>query len=299
MNNQQKAYISAFITVVFWASAFPAVKFCLEYYSPGALMLFRFLIASAVLGVYCAAAKVKRPDKQDMPRFVLAGAVGIFVYMWLFNAGTSYVTAGLSSFIIGACPLGTLLLSIFVLKERAGLLGWVGIIVSFAGLALVASTGISGATVNIGVVMLLGAVACNSIYNIMQRGLTINRGYTAIAATSYSVFFATALMLVFVPQLLREFPSAPLAVNLVCIYLGVFPAAISYFCWGWALSRAEKTIHVASFLYLSPFIAATLSFLWLGERLEPIVAIGGVVIIAGMVLANIRKPVSNPATSQD
>lgn len=285
--NKYGVYIAAFLTVVFWASAFPAVKFCLRYYSSESIMLLRFLIASAVLGVYCLAAKTKIPEKRDLPRFALTGFIGIFLYMWSFNSGTNLVTSGLSSFIIAACPVATLLLSIVFLKERPGLLCWVGILISFAGLLLIASTQVHGLSINFGVVLLLGAMLCTSVYNILQRDLL--KKYSPIQATAFAVFFATAFMLLFTPRLLRELPSSPLAANAVIIYLGVFPAALSYFLWGWALSRAEKTIQVTGFLYLSPFIAAALSYVWLGERLEPLVLVGGCIIIAGLVVANLRK----------
>lgn len=286
VKNRYSVYIASFITVVFWASAFPAVKFCLRYYSPESIMLLRFLVASAVLGGYCVVFKIKPPCRNDVPRFALAGFIGIFAYMWLFNTGTGMVTSGLASFIIAACPVATLVLSIIFLKERAGLHCWAGILISFAGLILIASTQVHGLSINFGVVLLLGAMICTSLYNILQRGLL--KTYSPIQTTAFAVFFATAFMLAFVPRFVRELPQAPMTANLIIIYLGVFPAALSYFLWGWALSRAEKTVQVTSFLYLSPFIAAALSYVWLGERLEPLVLAGGVIIIAGLVISNIK-----------
>ena len=280
-------YIISLTVVIFWASAFPAVKFCLDYYSPESIMLFRFLIASAVVGIYSALKKVKPPDKQDLPRLALAGVIGIFCYMWFFNTGTSYITAGLSSFIISACPLTTLLLSIVFLKERAGWLCWAGMLISFLGLTLIASTEADGFSINIGVVFLLGAMISTSVYNIILRGLL--KKYHPAVTTSFSIFFATALMLIFIPGLLRDFRAAPLIANVLCVYLGIFPAALAYFLWNYALSIAEKTIQVTSFLYLAPFISSSMSYIWLGEVLKPLVIAGGVIIISGLVIANIKK----------
>ena len=287
-----RVYIMAFIVVIFWGSSFPAIKYCLDYYSPESIMLFRFLTASASLGIYYIISKNPLPEKKDLPRLAIAGAVGIFVYMWLINTGTSHVTAGLSSFIIGACPLATLLMSIVILKERAGLLCWIGMLISFLGLVLIASTEAHGFSLNIGVVMLIGAMLCTSAYNIFLRGKL--RKYPPMVVTSFSMFFATAFMLIFTPGLVREFLTAPLAANMLCIYLGVFPAALAYLLWNLALSSAEKTVHVTSFLYLVPFISAAMAYVWLGEILKPAVVAGGVIIVLGMVLANFRPAQNRP-----
>jgi drug/metabolite transporter (DMT)-like permease len=282
-----RVFILSSVVVVFWGSSFPAIKYCLDYYSPESIMIFRFLAASASLGIYYAASKTQLPEKQDLPRLAVTGAVGIFVYMWLINTGTSHVSAGLSSFIIGASPLATLLMSILILKERSGPLCWAGMIISLVGLVLIASTEVYGVTINIGVVMLIGAMLCTSAYNILLRGKL--RKYPPMVTTSFSIFFATSFMLIFAPEFVYEFPSAPLSANLLCIYLGIFPAALAYLLWNLALSSAEKTVHVTSFLYLVPFIAAAMSYVWLGEILKPAVMLGGAIIILGLVLANARK----------
>lgn len=279
--------IAAFVTVFFWASAFPAVKYSLGYYSPESIMLLRFLVASLVLFLYCLFSKVKVPERKDLPWFALTGFVGMFGYMWLFNTGTAMVTSGLSSFIIATAPVMTLILSIVFLKEKAGKAVWAGILISLVGLVMVAFTQVTGFRINLGVPLLLAATLCTSVYNILQRRLL--KTYTPIQATAFSIFFATAFMLVFLPDLIREAPAVPLTVNLIIVYLGVFPAALSYFLWGYALSKAEKTAQVTGFLYLTPFIASAISYIWLGERLEPLALFGGVIIIAGLIIANTKK----------
>jgi len=78
-----------------------------------------------------------------------------------------------------------------------------------------------------------------------------------------------------------------LSVNLLVIFMGVFPAAVAYLAWSYALSKAIKTAHVTVFSYLIPFISALIAYFWLREVLSVYVLIGGIVIIAGMLLTNI------------
>lgn len=280
-------FLAAAGTVLFWASAFPAVRYSLEYYSSGALMIFRFLVASAVLLGYCAVKRVSLPHKEDLPLFMLSGLIGLFVYMWAFYTGAAMVLSGISGFIIASAPVFTLLLSIIFLKEKAGLLVWLGVIISFTGIVIIGATQVSEMQLNTGIWLLLLASVSTSIFNIFQRRLL--RKYTAMQATAYSVACGTLFMCVFLPDLAREMPGVPMSANMVVVYLGVFPAATAYFLWGYALSKAGKTIYAVNFLYLVPFLASVMAFLWLGEIMPGMAFVGGITVVTGMIITRISK----------
>jgi len=274
-------YAAAAATVLLWSSSFPAVRYAMQYYSPEALMIFRFLVATAVLLAYCAIKKTPLPSTKDLPLFIASGFVGLFLYMWAFNTGTALVLSGISSFIIASAPAVTLVLSVFLLKEKAGAKLWSGVAVSFLGIVIIGITQVSHMQLNIGVVLLLSAAVSTSFHNIIQR--RILRKYTALQATTYAVAFGTLFMCIFLPDLVREFPAAPMRANAIVVYLGVFPAALAYFFWGYALSKARKTVYVTNFLYLTPFLASVMAFFWLGETMPLLAFVGGVIVVAGMV----------------
>ncbi|MCL2403510.1 MAG: DMT family transporter [Coriobacteriia bacterium] len=290
MNREQrtgKSAIAALITVSLWASAFPAVKYLLDYYSAESIMVLRFLIASLVILAVIAIKKVRLPDKKDIPLFALAGLLGIFLYSWFFITGVNTVPSGVSSFLIASAPVFATLFSIFILKEKVKLLSWIGIIVSFGGLAVVTASQMSGFVMNAGVLFLVGASIVTSLYTIIQRKLT--EKYTPFEAAAYSILFGTLFTLAFLPGLIREVPNVPLTVNLIPLYLGIFPAAIAYLSWSYALAKARSTAHVTMFLYLIPFLATLLAFFWLGEGIALSAFVGGVVIIAGMLISGLTK----------
>jgi len=258
MEDQQvkKSTIAALITVFLWASAFPAVKYLLDYYSPTSILVFRFLVASLTIIAVILIKKVKLPDKKDLPLFALAGFLGIFLYFLLFNYGVNLVPSGVSSFLIASAPVFATLFSIFILKEKVKLLSWIGILVSFCGLLVVTASQMSGFVMNMGVILLIGASIATSLYTIIQRKLV--KKYTPFEAAAYSVLFGTFFTLVFLPDLIREFPQVPLAINIIPLYLGIFPAAIAYLAWSYALAKARSTAHVTMFMYLVPFLATIL-----------------------------------------
>ena len=270
-----------------WASAFPAVRYVLRYLSPEALMLYRFIIASAFLLGYCAIKKIPPPKFEDAPLFILSGFVGLFLYMWAFNAGTVHVPAGISSFIISSAPIITLVLSIFMINEKATPIIWVGAITSLIGIGIIGLANEGDFRLSFGIVLLVAAAIFTSFYNIFQK--QILEKYSPLQATTYSIAFGTTPMFIFMPNLMRELPGTHLGAHLIVAYLAVFPAAIAFFLWIYALSKAEKVIYVTSFSYLSPFIATIIAFLWLGETIPATAILGGVVVIVGMVIAGMRK----------
>jgi len=207
--------------------------------------------------------------------------------MWAFNTGAEMVLSGISSFIIASAPIFTLILSIKFLKEKTSPLIWIGVLLSFFGIIIIGVTQVNEMQVNMGVWLLLIAAISTSIYNIIQKHILVK--YTAMQATTYSIAFGTLFMCVFIPSLIRELPTAPLEANIVVVYLGIFPAALAYLSWGYALSKAEKTVYVTSFLYLVPFLASIMAFLWLDERMPPLAFVGGAIVVAGMILVNIIK----------
>ena len=284
-------YIAAFVTVVLWASAFPAVRYTLGYFSPVALMLYRFIIASLFLLTYCFVKKIQVPNINDLPLFVLSGFSGLFLYMWAFNAGTVTVPAGISSFIISSAPMITLVLTVWILKEKASLFIWSGAFVGLVGIGIIALSRDEYFQLNFGIFLLVLAAIFTSFYNIFQK--QILEKYTPMQATTYSMVLGTLPMFIFMPNLLREFPGAPMSAHLVIVYLAIFPAALAFLMWVYALSKAEKVIYVTSFSYLAPFLATIIAFFWLGETIPGTAFAGGVVVVCGMVISSIKRHKNN------
>jgi drug/metabolite transporter (DMT)-like permease len=286
-NRQSITYITALATVMLWASSFPATKYALDFYSPVSLMLFRFILASLTLIIVGFIKKIKLPEKRDLPLFALGGFVGIFLYMVFFNTGATYVDSGVSSFIIASTPVFAVIFARIFLREKVSPLCWVGIIISLGGIFIIMLSHAIDYVFNVGIVLLLFAAMSGSWHNVIQR--KILKKYTALQATTYTILAATIYMFMFFPALLRELPYSTVTVNLVMVYLGVFPAALAYLLWGFALSTAKKTSNVVIFLYLVPFFSIILGYFWLGEVLSIWSILGGVIIIAGMFLASTKR----------
>jgi len=271
------------VALLCWASAFPAIRLCVRHFSPGELALGRFLTASLVVAPALFFSRPRLPRLRDAGWFFLLGFLGYFVYHVCLNFGETAVTAGAASFLINTAPVWASLLAVAFLGERLGARGWIGIGVSFVGALLIAASSAEGFGLRPEALLILLAAVSAAIYLVLQKKL-LDR-YRPLELTAYSMWAGTLLLMVFAPRLPAQVSAAPLGANLALIYLGVFPGALAYVIYAFALARLPAT-RLASFLYAVSPLTVVISWLWLGEVPPTFALLGGALALAGVALVN-------------
>lgn len=285
MNLKDNYHIYAIITIVFWSLAYVLTRLMMESFTAFSLGFLRYFVASCILVIVAFLTKINIPRKADLPKFIASGAIGFFFYIIVFNKGAEIVTSSTGSVVMATVPVITALLARFIFHEVLHTLQWIAIVIEFIGVMIL--TMFHGViSINVGLFWLLLAVLALSIYNLFQRKLT--ETYTALQSCSFSIFFGTILLGIFIPGSVKEIFRATTIQIFYIVILGVFSSAIAYVTWSQAFAKAVKISQVTNYMFVTPFLTSIFGYLILKEIPDLATLVGGTVILFGLFLFNFK-----------
>jgi drug/metabolite transporter (DMT)-like permease len=277
-------FLVLLVQAVLWGSAFAGIKIGLESLDAGHLTLLRHVVASLCFVPFLLFTKSRLfPNWRDVPFFFFIGFLGYSVYHTALNFGELNVSAGTASLIIATAPAFTAIVAYFLLGDKLPVLGWAGILLSFAGVALIVLGDTPELGFNVYALLILLSAVVTAFYATLQRPLF--KTYTAAEVTAFATWAGTVPMLIFLPGFFEDLRGSSLNSLLAGVYIGIFPSAIAYTLFAYAISKLPVT-SVASFLYTVPIFGLLFSWLLLGEVPTWLTVVGGLIAIAGIVVVN-------------
>ena len=283
----RRALAALALALLLWALAFPATRIALVAYPPEHLALARYILATLVLLAYCALVRAPLPRRADILPLVLTGLLCGTAYQLGFNFGMRSVASGPAAVLVDTVPIFAALFGFFFLRERLGMRAVLGIALGFVGAVLIA-LGEAGAAVfsfEPGAAYLLLAALAFSLGAVVQKPL-LSR-LPAIPVTAYYFVAATLGLSGFAPGLPASIAAAPASANWALLFLALFPAALAFALWSYALARLPVA-QVSSSLYLVPVLTFPIAWVWLGEVPSTLSFGGGAVVLVGVLLVQLK-----------
>lgn len=288
-----KASLYLVLATLFWSGNFVVGQAAVASMSPLDLTFWRWTFAAVPL--LLLAHFVEMPDWRAVlrrwPVLLLLSVLGMSGYTLLLYGALGLTSAVNAALITAANPALIVVLAIVLLGERTTRLGWLGICLGLLGVLLVLSRGelqrVFGLSINTGELMMVGAVIVWGCYTIIARRLDV----PVISATAVQVAIASVTLAPFALALNVRLPATP-AEGWSLAYIVVFPSLGAYLFWNLALKTTPPGT-AGNYLNLIVVFTALITVA-LGTPLTLVQIVGGVMVIAGVLLTGMKVRAKPP-----
>jgi drug/metabolite transporter (DMT)-like permease len=298
-----KPYVALAGLALIWGFSFLLIKVAVHDMSPTVVLLLRSLSGLITLAVIVKV--MGRPLLGEGWRTRLGSfaimAVTNAIVPWVAIAwGEERISSGLASILNSTTTLWTAVLIYWAMpKERPSKLGYLGVVVGFAGVVILVlpdllAHGVSGNVLGAMAVLVAAlSYAANAIY---QR-----RKMRSVSVFDVSIGQLAATVVFAIPLAAPSLPGVHVAVSSMAavIALGAGATGIAYLLYYYVMNTLGA-VRAAGVTLLVPVTAVFWGVLFLGESVSWPIVIGMVVILAGTVLTNVkRSPSRKPAVQRD
>jgi drug/metabolite transporter (DMT)-like permease len=273
-------------TLLLWASAFVAIRHLGHDFSAGSLSLGRLVVGSLALGAVAVSRGLPRPSGRDWLGLVVIGTLWFGVYNVALNQGEHHVDAGTSAMLIQISPVLIAVLATLFLGERFTTWLAVGLLLAFAGVVVIGVSQPGGHNDLAGVLLCLLAALVYSIALVVQKPL-VSR-LSALHVTWLACTVGAVACLPFAGQLVSATGDASASDIWWVVYLGLFPTAIAFTTYAFALQHMTAS-SLGITTYLVPPLTIAMGWIFLGETPPGMAYVGGGLALVGVAIAR-RKP---------
>jgi drug/metabolite transporter (DMT)-like permease len=277
--------------MVLWAANFVVVKTSIPVLTPVGYAFIRFALAGVVLLAICRwrEGSVTVPRRDILPLAGI-GFLGFGLYQALWSSALATTSVGNSALLIGSTPVFTALVAAALGVDRLTWIKATGAGVAFVGVGVIAAgDGLRLDGAAIGDLMTLVAAISWAIY--VSLGAGILRRFTPLRATAWTVTFGAIFLAPFgLVQLSGvDFSTVGPSQILALAYSGVLSSALGNVTVFWGISLLGPT-RITNLQFLPPALAIIFAAVFLGDPILATQVIGGLIIVAGVLLARRDRP---------
>ena len=306
ISKSQLTWLSLWTVYLIWGSTYFAIAYVIESMPPLLAMGIRFLIAGLLLALIISLRQGS--SELRIPRVELKSSLLMGFLLLGFGIGTvslaqAYVPSGIVALIIAALPLW---IAIFrtISGERLVKVSWLGLVIGFAGVALLLKPGS---------ITPVSDVENSKLFLFMLLVLLGNVGWAlgtflaprfplpknTLVFTAYEMLAGGASLTLagFIKgESISDFLDATSWSWLWFFYLVFFGSIAAYTAYLWLVANAPVSL-TATYAYVNPIIAVALGAIFLDELITSAYAIGGLIILIGVILVvSVERIKKEPAS---
>ena len=293
ISKSQLTWLSLWTVYLIWGSTYFAIAYVIESMPPLLAMGIRFLIAGLLLALIISLRQ--GTSELKIPRAELRSSLLMGFLLLGFGIGTvsiaqAYVPSGIVALIIAALPLW---IAIFrtISGEQLAKVSWLGLMIGFAGVALLLKPGSITPVSDIEnsklflfmLLVLLGNIGW-ALGTFLAPRFPLPKNTLVFTAYEMLAGGASLTLAGFIKgESISDFLDATSWSWLWFVYLIIFGSIAAYTAYLWLVANAPVSL-TATYAYVNPIIAVALGAIFLDELITSAYAIGGLIILIGVIL---------------
>ncbi len=292
MRKFEFADLLGLVVVLLWAANLPLAKDALREFSPVSFNAVRIPLSALLLWIPMLLLKGRiHLQPRDIWKILVLGIIGNVFYLTLFIHGLELTKAGNVGLLMSVGTVFTALLSRLLGHEYQGRMVWLGIFLSFGGVAVIllesAEFAVGTGTL-VGDLITLAAACCWSVYTVFSK--TLMKNYSPLTFTTLTLSVgAFALFFISLPDLMdQNWGQISTKSYLELGYSSIFSLAVAYSIWFYCVDRLGST-RTAIYANLVPFWTLLFARFFIGEEITLLQILGGILIVSGIYLTKLKR----------
>jgi drug/metabolite transporter (DMT)-like permease len=294
------AWAALVAVYVVWGSTYLAIRVAVETLPPFLMAGVRFVIAGGILGLACVLfdrSAVRWPSRRELLDLAIVGTFLLVGGNGLVAWGEQTLPSGIAALLVGMSPVWMVVVAWLAFRERQSRVVWLGVLVGFAGVAILAAPDPSRPVAAAGLVALLAAPvlwAIGSVYASRHESEVA----PSLLGTAIEMTIAGVLLLV-VGAVIGEVGAvrAPSFDSLAATaYLILVGSLVGYTAYAWLIRNVPLSI-ASTYGYVNPVVAVLLGAALLREPIGPRTLLAGTVIVVAVAMIITARGRSGRAAS--
>lgn len=281
-------HLALFYVVSIWGVNFVIMKMTFDLIEPFAFNGVRFILAFAILFSVLLIKEGWQPiPLRDAIRLILLGLFGNTIFQYFIMTGLDLTRPENTALIQATIPVWSALIAWLLRWERIPWRVWIGIILSFSGVAMIVyATSGEFSLDQLGVrgdLLVLGSALSWAIYTVFSKDLLLRYSPLRVSTLALAGGLLPILIYSYPAVAATDWSDLSFWVWASIASSGSLAIALNYIIWSFAVQRVGAA-RTAIYNNVTPIITFVSAFLLLNQPIFVLQLAGGAVILAGVWL---------------